>query len=387
MDKKTYSLVDELNSINYYRTIDDMTIHIRDYANTHYKKMLDGYEQFLKTSNLMSNSREETILEILCIGVLWYCYNHRIKRVKQFNQSLLQWIAKFRRKSLKLKPIMNKIKGILITTLVGLDINKNSDMNYSNSWMLTQSKFNGLIKYLNATDEYEQEVKRLRHWQNYLRGQNTKEFQSDITDILTLSRYFIEYCDVILSTYVSDVDIYLKYEQKYRKWQEDYLFTGKRKQEYYLNMVGAGLMNQGFRQSFHNTSKKMVLLPTCMRSKSLEECQSVGKDDWFVCKQCEKNCQVGMITEGTKDLDVEVIMVGHSSSISSQKNDTRRLDPGIGVVGVSCVLNLISGGWMLRERGIPAQCVLLDYCGCKNHWHEEGITTSLNLTYLKELLE
>ncbi len=95
-----------------------------------------------------------------------------------------------------------------------------------------------------------------------------------------------------------------------------------------------------------------------------------------------------MITEGTKDLDVEVIMVGHSSSISSQKNDTRRLDPGIGVVGVSCVLNLISGGWMLRERGgIPAQCVLLDYCGCKNHWHEEGITTSLNLTYLKELLE
>jgi hypothetical protein len=31
--------------------------------------------------------------------------------------------------------------------------------------------------------------------------------------------------------------------------------------------------------------------------------------------------------------------------------------------------------------------VLLDYCGCKRHWHNEGIPTDINMDKLKQLLE
>jgi hypothetical protein len=81
-----------------------------------------------------------------------------------------------------------------------------------------------------------------------------------------------------------------------------------------------------------------------------------------------------------------VLMVAHGSSISALKNNDISLDQNTGVVGVSCLLNLISGGWLLEGMGIPAQCVLLDYCGCKAHWHDEGIPTSLNVEKLKQIM-
>jgi hypothetical protein len=63
------------------------------------------------------------------------------------------------------------------------------------------------------------------------------------------------------------------------------------------------------------------------------------------------------------------------------------LNKDTGVVGVACVLNLISGGWLLDGMGISAQCVLLDYCGCKNHWSRENIPTEINIKQLKKVLD
>ncbi|WLD29947.1 MULTISPECIES: DUF116 domain-containing protein [unclassified Clostridioides] len=54
----------------------------------------------------------------------------------------------------------------------------------------------------------------------------------------------------------------------------------------------------------------------------------------------------------------------------------------VGIIGVACVLNLISGGWKVKNFGFVPQCVVLDYCGCKNHWHEKGIVTDINVDRL-----
>ncbi len=63
---------------------------------------------------------------------------------------------------------------------------------------------------------------------------------------------------------------------------------------------------------------------------------------------------------------------------------TYLLSTDTGIVGIACVLNLISGGWRLNDIVIPAQCVLLDYCGCKNHWNKEGVPTEINFNRLKK---
>jgi hypothetical protein len=35
---------------------------------------------------------------------------------------------------------------------------------------------------------------------------------------------------------------------------------------------------------------------------------------------------------------------------------------------------------------VPAQGVLLDYAGCRSHWHDSGQTTNLNLHQLLEVV-
>jgi Uncharacterized conserved protein len=85
--------------------------------------------------------------------------------------------------------------------------------------------------------------------------------------------------------------------------------------------------------------------------------------------------------------DFEVTIVPHESTISSREKEAGLLEKDIGAVGVACVLNLISGGLMLKGLGIPAQCVILDYCGCKNHWHDQGIPTDINMEQLKQMVK
>ncbi|MER2014473.1 MAG: hypothetical protein ABS871_07585, partial [Methanobrevibacter sp.] len=50
----------------------------------------------------------------------------------------------------------------------------------------------------------------------------------------------------------------------------------------------------------------------------------------------------------------------------------------LGIVGVTCVLNLISGGWKSKNLSIPPQCVLLEHVACKNHWLDEDIYGKIN---------
>lgn len=61
--------------------------------------------------------------------------------------------------------------------------------------------------------------------------------------------------------------------------------------------------------------------------------------------------------------------------------------PPVGVVGISCVLTNPSGGWQTQEMGLPAQGVLLDYCGCCYHWHQEGFPTDINISQLARVLD
>jgi hypothetical protein len=61
--------------------------------------------------------------------------------------------------------------------------------------------------------------------------------------------------------------------------------------------------------------------------------------------------------------------------------------PDTSLIGVACVLNLITGGYEMKRLNISSQCVFLDYCGCKKHWDKDGIATSLNVNQLKNIVQ
>ncbi|HEY1406364.1 MAG TPA: DUF116 domain-containing protein, partial [Spirochaetota bacterium] len=80
-----------------------------------------------------------------------------------------------------------------------------------------------------------------------------------------------------------------------------------------------------------------------------------------------------------------IYLIPHSSDFSrfliKWKNNQET-----GLVGVACVLNLLTGGYEMKRLGIVSQCVFLDFSGCRKHWDREGFPTELNINRLITIL-
>jgi hypothetical protein len=181
-----------------------------------------------------------------------------------------------------------------------------------------------------------------------------------------------------------NVDEFLKNSSVRYRWREDRISCTRSRLEYHLNMVGTELMNRAFRNNFNSTDAKAVLLPGCMRWHNDEKCEAKRVPEGLICEGCQKKCRVNQIREMGKNNNFEVYVIPHASDLSlwaPKPNKPRR-----GVIASACVTTLVEGGWELKRYDVPAQCVLLDYSGCKKHWHCEGLTTSLNIQELKRIL-
>ena len=150
-------------------------------------------------------------------------------------------------------------------------------------------------------------------------------------------------------------------------------------------MVGAEIMNRGFKPKFDKIKK------TCFACTGLyvftgkiSVRHEINGTD-ITCVGCSDDCRVNELVEAwEKRINFDVYIVPHSSSFTKWLERWQN-NNNTGLIAVACLLNLVPGGYEMRELGLNAQCVLLDYCGCKNHWHEEGICTDLNESKVLEL--
>lgn len=379
----TYSLKEqEKNSEQFYQDISGFTDQVVDMAEGLLGKWPDAFTAWaVKNAGNTEPSREEAILGLLVLGVLWKVYSGDSGCLESFPEGILVKLSEIRKSNVTLKPGINFLKGIFSTLYLSPDLYDN--LNIVHPGMNALDK---LLNWLSATDEFNLEVKHLRLWQKFLQDQPRAEAEELLATVITFALWFEESSEEVLGRYTSQVDRFLNEVRPKHYWREDVIFCGRRRVEYHMNMVGSELMNRAFRRDFLASAHKLLILPTCMRLQGEEKCPAEKTGNGLVCKRCTVHCEVCRLSALGEEMGFKVLMVAHGSSISALKNNAITLNENTGVVGVSCILNLISGGWLLKGMGIPAQCVLLDYCGCKTHWHDEGIPTSLNMDQLKRIL-
>lgn len=381
----TYSLKDNnyTHSEEYYINVGIFTNEVISEMNNLTQAIVNSYIDYSKgNKNFIISSKEEYAFELLVLGTLWKIYSGDAFGLNAVPRQLLTGLARLREQGGKLKPGIDFIRGIMATIFLSPDL-------YDNMFVLapTLEQMEKLLNWLDATGEFNREVIRLRRWQEYLKTIDNKESSDIIATSLTLAAWFEMRSEEVLGKYTSNVERYLNEIRSERYWHEDVIFCGRRRVEYHMNMVGAEIMNRAYREAFLKTKKKLVMLPACMRLMPADKCKAIEQDGSLKCVGCTENCSVNKLSKLGAEKGFKVSMVSHESSISATKTDKTLLDSDTGVVGIACVLNLISGGWMLNDMGIAAQCVLLDYCGCKNHWSKEGIPTEINFKRLEEILD
>lgn len=384
MDRLTYSLSgdNQVNSDKYYETVAIFTEEVLRKAKKKVNPIIHSYNSYISNVENEKNTESvEIILELLILGVLIKTYYSKALNLKKLQCKLLALVINIRKGNGILKPTMNRLKGILSTLFLISKAGYNLE-----PIDLNMKQFKKLILWLEASGEFSREVQRIKKWEKYLSTLSKKDSLDILTDIYNFALWFENRSNEVLGEYTSDVDKYLEEIKNTSSWREDVILRQRARIEYHLNMVGAEIMNKVFRKDFMATDKKLLLLPICMTSPSKGFCKSEGFGIDFKCKGCSSKCQVNKLTALGQRLGFTVMVVPHESSISSESRNYTLFDENTGVIGVACVLNLISGGWLLKDMNIPAQCVLLDYCGCKNHWHDEGISTCINLDKLQRLL-
>lgn len=378
----TYNLRDDRESASAFY------LKLRDYAHKVYEELDEqlyetvmSYFRYRRHEGLgQVYSLQEAYLELLSLGVYWTIYSGDAEATEPSTNEFLQSLVSLREINKQLKPLVDAFRGICLTAMMSPDL-------YDHIGIARPcvESFEQLLMWLEATGEFEYDAKRLKHWLLYAKTLSEEKANELLEWIVSLGLWFETDSAAHLGGYTENVDRYLNELRPKRYWKEDVIFCGRRRAEYHLNFVGSAWLNEAYRDAFIKREEKIVIMPTCMRIRQDDDCKASKVGDWLACTGCDPSCQVNQIRELEAVYNFKHFMVAHNMTLKNAPENI--FSDKSGIVGISCALNLLSGGWMLAERDIPAQCVVLDYCGCKSHWHAEGMPTAIDINELKRVLE
>ena len=381
MESVTYSLKpDGINSENYYRDVRNFADEVVLHADNSIIPIVENYIKFLKAYNLEEiRKTEEYILELLSFTILWRAYGQYAVNVKFAPFILLSQMAEWRKKHQHLKPLIDFVRGILLTLiLLPAKLKRNL---VSPPSLVDIDK---VCLWFEATGEFREQALRFIRWRAYWGTLDEKALSNIFKSIAEFNEWFTKRSEEVLGRYTKNVEGFLAKAKKNYRWREDRISCTRSRQEYHLNMVGAELMNRAFRKEYLDTEAKALLLPGCMRAHNDNNCKAEKDIKGLRCNDCESKCRVNQLRAMGLKKNFDVYVIPHASDLSlwSPKKGKQRC----GIVASACVTTLVEGGWELKRYGVPAQCVLLDYSGCKKHWCGDGIPTELNNRELKRIL-
>jgi len=378
----TYSLLNnQNNSEEYYRAIRGFALEVLDKASNAITPAADEFVEYIKEFNLEEvRKTEEYVLELISFGILWYIYGDKALKVKHAPFITLSRMAEWRKKHQEWKPVIDIFRGIMMTLVLLPKHNKTNEIK-----LPTLEQIDKVCRWFEATGEFREQALRFIRWRAYWSTIDHNSLEGILMSIALYTRWFEQRSNEVLGVYTNNVERFLENSGTHYLWREDRISCSRRRLEYHLNMVGAEIMNIAFREDFINTKITSVLVPGCMRGRPFEECEAIKVKEGLKCQGCLPKCRVNQLRESGIRNKFDVYIIPHASDLSLWSPRPGKLRRG--VIASACVTTLVEGGWELKRYGVPAQCVLLDYSGCKKHWHKEGYPTQLNVHELKRLLK
>ena len=359
----------------FYTMLDLFSEKVLKEGHEKFGHLVDHYRRFqADKKEEMIFTPDENILDLLILGVLWNVNKGKSGRSIHIKKAFFNRLYQIRTNNVQLKPLADSIRGKL-SPLLDNQVDENVEINLSNLQKLTA--------WLSATGDFNEEVRRIESWIDFLEQQPESLVQIFLIHLERFAYWFEKVAYNVLHDYTRGVDQFLTSHVANYKGKEDFFFTGRKEVEYHLNMVGAAIMNRSMQQEFLDTEHKILLLPSCMAKN--EQCKSMEVMHGQVCTHCTKNCNISSVSNQMKERGVYTYVIKHSSSFSKYLErwaDQKK----IGLIGTACTLNLLMGGYEMKRLNIPAQCVFLDYPGCKKHWSPEGIPTKICVNQVDHLV-
>lgn len=318
-----------------------------------------------------ARSVEEYFIEYIMIGLYWQKYagyaGGLSKSVKRISDIL--YTTGKQAKSLK-EPI-DKLRGMLAYRHL---IKK--DKSYELVPII--ENLERLIQWLDATKDFNAELKRIKNWHTFLKDKSPIYISRFLSTNKEITERFLNISRENLSAYTKGVKPFVDNINKEYKGRDDIIFCGRSEDEYLFSMIATEIINRSQKEAFDNADRKIVLLPDCMSMPVKGSCQSNGSGSMDIkCAGCSAQCRINIIQKKLEKYGMEVRLTSQKTSFTKLIHKYAEL-PGVAVVGVACVLNVLAGGYEMMSLGIPSQLVFLDFCSCSKHWPGMNQPTEVN---------
>ncbi len=382
MEIITYSLCDEgLSTSVFQQDVSEFTDTVIEEANHLFKKDIYFFLKSLKHDYLSDTTYEESILELLLIGTYWINYIKYALDLQSIPANIMKLLNSLRSKLKSVKHEIDKVRGLLTQTYLRSNIKESLSTRDINLY-----SFDRLLDWLSAAGEFTYEVPRLRLWFEYLKTLSDTNAFNIMSSAIAFASWFNVTSEEHLGKYTENVECFLENNLKEHEFNEDFIMCNRQRVEYHVNMVGAEIMNRVYRKDFLETQYKLLLLPSCMRKFDDSLCKATHEDFGSKCSRCTNDCNIFELVKLGQVHNFNVRIIYHSSDTPTKDSNQSLSPDNTGLIGVACLLNLISGGWKAKSMGFHPQCVILNFCGCRKHWHEKGIPTSIDIKQLFYML-
>lgn len=339
-----------------------------------FRALTAAYGQYVaQTTRVDSPSHEESLLELLMLGVLWLARGHESLTGSPAQHDLVVELVRERRAGAgkRRDGSQNRLLSFDTAHERGSSVPSLCELQRLNDWLL-------------ATGEYDDEVKRLGGWLDFL-SQPDRRSAAVLERIVGFARDF-EGCSLNrLGSFTEQVDRFLQEQLPLRRQREDAAQCSRRRLEYHLNMAGAELLNRAWQKEFLACTEQIVVLPGCVRASSHPRCSAIRTETELRCTHCRNDCLVSRATQLASSYGKPTVAVIHGSDFSRFLEAALARGNHVGIIGVACAPGILGAGFRAKALGLPAQCVLLDASGCE-HWLPESTPTAFDLGELERIL-
>lgn len=186
---------------------------------------------------------------------------------------------------------------------------------------------------------------------------------------------FIQRGRAELEPYVSGIDDFVACQNEHSRPKSELRLRPAH--AYIRNMLAVGVLGRIMRPAFLETTHRLIVLPDCLKNYSDWECGKVKIDGAHTCAQCHPECIV-FNTVGYF-VDDQTSLVLEPDDLGDYLGKTKNRYGTVGVVGVACVLTILSGFEQTLKHRLPTQGVFLNYSSCSHHWADPPYNTCYSL--------
>lgn len=369
---KPYSLLaDTSNPDEYYR---DITIFARQseaIMKENLTSIVEAFEQYCNENAIILNpANKELLFEAVLIGSFWNHHGGYANEASNALISTMKQLARLRKTERNTGKIADTARGIPGLKAMQKEKHKGSFLKPGIEGLQK------LINWMEATGEFLCEARVFSKWLPFFAETGEGFAFIAICSMRNSAMQIAEVGKKLLGKYPAEVSSFQSEIKKTHLLREDGISVNRSEAEYHIAMLGAYFINQEENEKFLITSRKVLLVPACMKMAG-KRCKAENKGFGEKCTGCNDNCQVNMLMAIGQQHHFEVWILKHSSDLSVWQNTLNNT----GIVGAACPATLLAGGYELKRLGIPVQCVVLDHCGCKQ-WTEKPAYSSLNINEL-----